>query len=78
MRANLELYTNIPFSGNDNITCVTYTTNLLKKYGLKNNNEIQHIDNAIILPTEYLCPLSFETNTGPIKNNGKYLLHPSL
>lgn len=72
VKANLEVYAELEFDGTT--TCVTYTTNLLKKYGLKNNNEIQHIDNAIILPTEYLCPLSFETNRLKITEN-TYSIH---
>ena len=74
VRDNLELYTDISFLDNSNVTCVTHTTNLLKKYGLKNNNKIQHLDNAVILPTEYLCPLSFETNRLKITEN-TYSIH---
>lgn len=31
VRDNLELYTDISFLDNSNVTCVTHTTNLLKK-----------------------------------------------
>lgn len=60
IKENLELYSNIPFSSNT--TCVTYTTKLLKKMGLKNINKTQRLEDMLILPTEYLCPLNFETD----------------
>ncbi|WP_442773670.1 glycosyltransferase family 32 protein [Lactococcus hircilactis] len=72
VKANLDLYTNLPFSSN--VTCVTYTTNLLKNYGLKNDNECQYLKNVLILPVEYLCPLSLETNKLKITEN-TYSIH---
>lgn len=72
LRENLRLYESIPFSSD--ITCVTYTTNLLKKYGLKKANVIQNIEGALILPTEYLAPLSYGTNRLKITSN-TYAIH---
>lgn len=72
LKENLNLYENIPFSSD--ITCVTYTTNLLKKYGLKKANVIQNIEGALILPTEYLAPLNYGTNRLRITPN-TYAIH---
>ncbi|WP_374286005.1 glycosyltransferase family 32 protein [Lactococcus sp.] len=72
IKANLECYTH---SGFENLTtCVTYTTNLLVKQGLKKSNTIQTINGLVILPTDFLCPLSFETNKLKITEN-TYSIH---
>lgn len=61
----LSYYDRIHFINEDGsynqITIVEYTTNILKKYGLKENNTIQKIENITIYPTEYFCPMNYET-----------------
>lgn len=42
-------------------TVVDYTTELLKKYGLKTTNEIQKIEGITIYPQEYFCPMDYDT-----------------
>ena len=42
-------------------TVVDYTTEVLKKYGLKNKNEIQLVADVYIYPKEYFCPLNYDT-----------------
>lgn len=44
------------------ITCVTVTTDLLKKYGLNDNATIQKIRNVTIFPPEYFCPIVMGTS----------------
>lgn len=44
------------------ITCVTITTDLLKKDGLCDSNIIQNIRQVTIFPVEYFCPLVMGTN----------------
>jgi Mannosyltransferase OCH1 and related enzymes len=72
VKDNLNLYADIPFVSN--ITCVTYTTNMLKRYGLRNRNELQQLETILVLPTEYLCPLILETNRLKITEN-TYSIH---
>ena len=45
-------------------TVVTKTTNVLKKYGLRNTKEIQKIEGITIYPKEYFNPLN--NNTGKL------------
>lgn len=61
--------------GNLNLkTVVIRFTELLRKYGLKSNNTKQKIQNMTIFPTEYFCPLDY--NTGEIKiTNNTYAIH---
>lgn len=42
-------------------TVVTRFTELLQKYGLQLNNKKQKIKNMTIFPTEYFCPLNYNT-----------------
>lgn len=72
VKDNLNLYADIPFVSN--ITCVTYTTNMLKRCGLRNRNELQQLETILVLPTEYLCPLILETNRLKITEN-TYSIH---
>lgn len=61
----LDYYNKIHFLNKDGsynqITIVEYTTDLLKKYGLIENNIIQKVEDVVIYPTEYFCPLNYET-----------------
>jgi hypothetical protein len=56
----LDFYSNLSFinaDGSLNLTTVVqYVTNILKKYGLENKNEIQNIRGIYIYPKEYFCP----------------------
>lgn len=58
----------------DNTTVVTYTTDVLKKYGLKNINEVQQIQGIYIYPKEFFCPKSFDTRDLQITEN-TYSIH---
>lgn len=57
----LDLYSNLKFiydNGTLNTkTIVEYTTEVLLKHGLKNQNEIQECAGVWIYPQEYFCPL---------------------
>ncbi|MGM9912839.1 glycosyltransferase family 32 protein [Floccifex sp.] len=43
------------------ITCVTITTELLKKYGLRDDSQVQKICDVTIFPPEYFCPMTMGT-----------------
>ncbi len=64
----IDSYENLHFidsEGNVNLkTVVSYTTELLCKYGLKNVNEIQECAGIYIYPKEWFCPMDY--NTGKI------------
>lgn len=55
-------------------TVVTRFTELLQKYGLKLNNTKQKIKNITVFPTEYFCPLDYETGKTNITIN-TYAIH---
>ena len=54
---------------NNTRTIVSITSEILKKYGLKNNNAIQNIAGIRIYPEEYFSPKSFETGITKITEN---------
>lgn len=58
----LELYKDQHFINQDGSfnlqTVVTYTTELLKRYGLRNNKGIQECSDIWIYPSEFFCPIS--------------------
>ena len=58
----------------DLTTIVTYTTNILKKYGLKNEFIIQNIANINIYPIDYFCPIDFTTGKKTFTEN-TYSIH---
>lgn len=58
-------------------TCVEITTNLLKKQGLKKENNIQLINNVKIYPTDYFCPIKLGTNKINITSNTFSIHHYS-
>lgn len=72
VKSNLDLYNKVIFG--DMMTCVSYTTKLLVDLGLQKINELQIIDELVILPTDYLCPLSLESMKLNITNN-TYSIH---
>ncbi len=52
------------FLGDKNIadyTCPKINTKILKKHGLKQEEELQRVGDYIIYPTEYFCPASIDT-----------------
>jgi hypothetical protein len=55
-------------------TVVEYVTAILRKHGLKRKNTIQKIDEFVVYPTEYFCPMSHETGKLKITDN-TYSIH---
>ncbi len=55
-------------------TVVSYTTEILLKHGLKNNNEIQFVAGLYIYPKEYFCPMDYQTGELKITDN-TYSIH---
>lgn len=47
------------------ITVVDRVTKILQKYGLENRNEMQKVENFKIYPSDYFCPMDY--NTGEIR-----------
>lgn len=74
----LNTYLNRKFIMNDGsyntTTVVKYTTDTLKKYGLKCNNKLQNIQNMVIYPKTYFCPLKSESNKTDFSEN-TYTIH---
>lgn len=74
----LDLYSTLHFikkDGSLNLnTVVSYTTDLLCNYGLKNINEIQECAGILIYPKEYFCPIDYTTNKCIITPN-TYTIH---
>lgn len=58
----------------ENIACPRLTTAAFKKYGYKNNNEIQTIERITIFPEEYFCPINGQTYEMHITEN-TYSIH---
>ena len=54
--------------------CVKITTQLLRQYGLKDEAKIQKINDIMIYPPEYFCPLKMGTNKLRITEN-TYSIH---
>jgi len=77
-RTILDFYKTIRFLNNDNsynlTTVVSYTTKILKDYGLQNISEIQKINNIWIYPSEYFCPIDYDTKKVNITEN-TYCIH---
>lgn len=78
IKENKEYYENSAFLDEDGNfikkICVKITSDILKRYGLKEENKKQKIDSCTILPTEYLCPLKMGTNKLTITEN-TYSIH---
>lgn len=58
----------------DVTTVVVTVTNILRKYGLRNSNEIQFIAGISIYPVEYFCPKNIDTGEIKISSN-TYTIH---
>lgn len=56
-------------------TVVAYLTEILRKYGLKNDSEIQNVDGIFIYPHDYFCPLNYYTGVLDITDNTKSIHH---
>lgn len=74
----LDIYEKEPFilkNGDLNLkTVVSRFTELLCKYGLRLNDTKQKINNITIFPTEYFCPLNYNTGKLNITSN-TYAIH---
>lgn len=75
----LDLYATLHFinkSGAYNPkTVVSYTTEMLCKYGLKQTSEIQKCAGVLVYPKEYFCPKDFETKKLNITDNTVCIHH---
>lgn len=78
IKENKEFYEHYNFLDENSqfkkIICVKVTTNILKKYGLKSEDIIQYINNVVVYPVEYFCPLKMGTNKLNITSN-TYSIH---
>lgn len=77
----LDLYKKLKFKLEDNTlnttTIVTYTSNYLSKYGLKNIPEKQTIDDITIYPKDFFCPMDYVTSLLNITDNTRTIHHYS-
>ena len=75
----LDMYATLHFirrDGSYNLkTVVSYTTEMLCQYGLKDTNEIQQIAGIMIYPKEYFCPIDYETKVYTETVNTKTIHH---
>lgn len=51
------------------VTCPRITTKVFQNYGFVMNNCFQNINNNVVLPREYLCPLNFYTGSLCVTEN---------
>lgn len=61
--------------GQNLVTIVDHTTEILKKHGMKNTNEIQDVEGIRIYPSDYFCPLDFNTGELTITPNTHSIHH---
>ncbi len=61
----------------DTTTIVVYTTDLLRKYGLRNYDKVQIVNNIQIYPPEYFCPMDYQTGEIVITSNTRSIHHYS-
>lgn len=54
--------------------CPKIQTELLLKHGLKLDNTYQNLENIIVLPTDYLCPMN-QSNGKILITNNTYSIH---
>lgn len=72
---------NIPFIINgkmDLTTCTVRNTNVLKKIGYVQKNEYQELEDAVVFPTEFFCPIQMETGILKKTRNTYSIHHFSL
>lgn len=60
--------------GNKTKTIVDRTTEILKKHGLHNSQEIQQVEDIWIYPSEYFCPFDFRLRKMK-KTKNTYTIH---
>jgi hypothetical protein len=77
--ALLDKYATLSFinkNGTLNLTTVvTYTSDLLKEYGIKNDNTVEYIDGIYIYPRDYFCPKDRFTGKIRITPNTRTIHH---
>lgn len=77
----LEIYRYTHFvkaDGSRNLkTVVAYTTELLRKNGLEDKNDIQQVAGIFIYPKEYFCPLDYESGELTMTENTRSIHHYS-
>lgn len=69
---NIKQYDGVHFiyNGKENKkTCVEYTMDALQEYEFNPVNKLQKLTDMTIFPTDYFCPLDYETNKIKITNN---------
>lgn len=59
----------------DLTTVVTRVSDIFKKHGFTDKNEIQEVAGVTIYPAEYFCPKSLETGTITITKNTRTIHH---
>lgn len=59
----------------DLTTVVTRVSNIFKKHGLKDVDEIQNVAGVTVYPAEYFCPKSLETGIINITKNTRTIHH---
>lgn len=73
LKENMDAYNNIklylPDGKLNDVVCPIITTKLLQKYNLELNNKLQTIKGIKIYPTDYFCPMSFQTGEINITTN---------
>ena len=57
------------------VTIVDRVSNIYKKYGFTNQNEIQFVANTTIYPVDYFCPMDNSTGVLKITENTKSIHH---
>lgn len=69
----LDSYKNSSFIKDDDsmdlTTVVTRVSDIFRKHGFTDKNEIQEVDGIIIYPTEYFCPKDIETGKLTVTKN---------
>ena len=77
----LETYSTLHFIQSDGTlnqkTVVSYTTEILNKYGLKAINDLQYCAGVWIYPKEYFCPISTSDGKLRLTNNTVSIHHYS-
>lgn len=75
---NMKLYEEIDYTNDKGIfnppTCVKMTTNLLRQRGLVSENRIQKINNVVVYPPEFFCPMKMGTRKIKTTSN-TYSIH---
>ena len=65
MKEMLDFYQNRHFikeNGEwDTTTVVEYTTDIMQRHGWRSVDRIQNIEGIVVYPTEYFCPMDYET-----------------